>query len=168
MTTGAYPRPWFEAAFDLPLALFKGTYKALKAVFRLMFGMVRFTVFGISKFVLKLLFWLLAIVSLVWLVPQVFPYVAKSVPSFDKMLPKPKAVQAIDYETECQRLGINYNDFIAQVNNEFYRQYPDLRGKPLSQGQADQKLRSEWHRIAQNILSQKAGDRKSLRKVAEY
>lgn len=168
MTTGTYPRPWFEAAFDLPLALMKATYRALKAVFRLMFGIVRFTVFGIFKFVLKLLFWILAIVSLVWLVPQVLPYVAKSVPSFDKMLPKPKTVQAIDYEAECQRLGIDYNEFIAQVNNEFYRKYPDRRGKPLSQGQSDQQLRSEWHRIAQDILSQKAGDRKSQRKVAEY
>lgn len=166
-TTGSYPRPWFEAAFDLPLAIIKGTYKALKAVFRLMFGMVRFTVFGIFKFVLKLLFWLLAIVSLIWLVPQVFPYVAKSVPSFDKVLPKPKTVQAIDYEAECQKLGISYNDFIAEVNNEFYRKYPDRRGKPLSQGQADQRLRSEWHRIAQDILSQKGGG-KSLKKVAEY
>lgn len=168
MTTGSYPRPWFEAAFDLPLALIKGTYKALKAVFRLMFGIVRFTVFGVFKFVLKLLFWILAIVSLIWLVPQVFPYIAKSVPSVDKMLPKPKTVQGIDYEAECQKLGINYSDFIAQVNDEFYRKYPDRRGKPLGSGQADQRLRSEWHRIAQDILSQKASDRKSQRKVAEY
>ncbi len=168
MTTGSYPRPWFEAAFDLPLALIKGTYKAIKAAFRVMFGIVRFTVFGVSKFILKLLFWILAIVSLIWLVPQVFPYVAKSIPRVDKMLPKPKTVQAIDYEAECQKLGINYSDFIAQVNDEFYRKYPDRRGKPLGSGQADQQLRSEWHRIAQDVLSQKAGDRKSLRKVAEY
>ncbi|MBD1847134.1 serine/threonine protein kinase [Cyanobacteria bacterium FACHB-63] len=166
-TAGDYPRPWFEAAFDLPLALIKFTYRALRAVFRLMFGIVRFTVFGIFKFILKLLFWILALFSLIWLVPQVFPHVAKSVPRLDQVMPKPKTVQAIDYEAECQKLGIDYNEFVAQVNEQFYRKYPDRRGKPLSQGQADQQLRSEWHRIAQNLLSQKSG-RKSLNKVAEY
>ncbi|MBD2078736.1 serine/threonine-protein kinase [Leptolyngbya sp. FACHB-17] len=166
-TTGNYPRPWFEAAFDLPLALIKFTYRTLKAVFRLMFGIVRFTVFGIFKFILKLLFWILALFSLIWLVPQVFPYVAKSVPRLDQVMPKPTTVQAIDYAAECQKLGIDYSEFIVQVNEEFYRKYPDRRGKPLNQGQADQKLRSEWHRIAQNLLNQKSG-RKSLTKVAEY
>ncbi len=167
-TSGSYSRPWFEAAFDVPLAIIHGTYKLLKAVLRLMFGIVRFTVFGLTKFVLRLLLWILAIVSLIWLVPQVFPYVAKSVPSFDKMLPKPKTIQAIDYEAQCQKLGIDYDDFIAQVNDEFYRKFPDRRGKPLSQGQTDQDLRSEWHRIAQDVLNQKAGERKSLKKVAEF
>ncbi|HTL90355.1 MAG TPA: serine/threonine-protein kinase, partial [Leptolyngbya sp.] len=159
VTTGSYPRPWFEVAFDLPLAIINGTYKVSKVVFRSMFGIVRFTVFGVFKLVVRLLLWILAIVSFIWLVPQVFPYVAKSVPSFDmpnfdKMLPTPtKAVQAIDYEAQCQKLGIDYSDFIAQVNDEFYRKYPDRRGKPLGQGQADQKLRSEWHRIAQDLLA---------------
>ncbi|GAP95336.1 serine/threonine-protein kinase [Leptolyngbya sp. NIES-2104] len=173
-TTGTYPRPWFEAAFDLPLALINGTYKALKSVFRLMFGIVRFTVFGISKLVLKILFWILAIVSLIWLVPQVFPYVARSIPSLpslpslDKVVPKPQTAQAIDYEAECRKLGIDYSQFIAEVNDRFYRKYPDRRGRPLSQSQADERLRSEWHRMAQNLLDQKAAERRSQRKVAEF
>ena len=161
--TGTYPRPWFEAAFDIPLALINGTYRVLKKVFRLMFGIVRFTMFGVFKLVFRLFLLILAIVSVIWLVPQVFPYVAKSVPSFDKILPKPKTVPAIDYEAQCQKLGIDYNDFIAQVNEEFYRKFPDRRGKPLSQDQNDQNLRSEWHRIAQQVLAQKAGDRRSLK-----
>lgn len=173
--TGTYPRPWFEAAFDLPLALIQATYKLLKWMFRAMFGIVRFTVFGITKLILRLLLWVLAIVSLIWLVPQVLPYVTKSVPDFSKAMPdlskvgsKANSVQAIDYEAECQKLSIDYNDFITQVNDTFYRKFPDRRGKPLTQGQADQDLRREWHRIAQDLLSQKAGDRKPQRKVAEY
>lgn len=173
-TTGTYPRPWFESAFDAPLALIKATYKLLKWVFRAMFGIVRFTMFGITKLILRLLLWIFAIVSLIWLVPQVFPYVAKSVPDFgkaipdlSKVIPKSNPVQAINYEAECQKLGIDYNDFIVQVNDAFYRKYPDRRGKPLTQGQADERLRSEWHRIAQRLLTQKAGDRKSGN-VAEF
>ncbi|MBD1859028.1 MULTISPECIES: serine/threonine-protein kinase [Leptolyngbya] len=180
-TTGTYPRPWFESAFDVPLALFHGAYKLLKWMFRAMFGIVRLTMFGMTKLVVRVLLWILAIVSFIWLVPQVFPYVAKSVPDFSKavpdfskavpdfskVLPKPTSVQAIDYEAECRKLGIDYNDFIAQVNDEFYRKFPARRGKPLTQSQADEKFRSEWHRIAQNLLSEKSGDLKSQRKVAE-
>ncbi len=172
--TGTYPRPWFESAFDAPLALFKATYRLLKWVFRAMFGMVRFTMFGITKLTVKLLLWILAIVSLFWLVPQVFPYVAKSLPDFSKavpdiskVLPKPTTVKAIDYQAECEKIGINYNEFIAQVNDEFYRKFPARRGKPLTQAQGDEKFRSEWHRIAQNILNQKSGDRNAQREVAE-
>jgi hypothetical protein len=173
-TTGTYPRPWFESAFDAPLAVFQGTYRLLKWMFRAMFGIVRWTMFGITKLIVRLLLWILAIVSLIWLVPQVFPYVAKSVPDFSKavpdlskMLPRPTSVQAIDYEAACQKLGIDYNDFIAQVNDEFYRKFPARRGKPLTQSQADERFRSEWHRLAQDLLNQKSGDRKSQRKVAE-
>lgn len=167
--TGTYPRPWFEAAFDLPLAIIHGTYKLLKAVFRLMFGIVRFTVTGLLKLLFRLALWLLAIVSLFWLVPQILPYVASSVPGLDKIAPKPKpSIQTQDYEAECQKLGIDYNEFIAQVNDEFYRRYPDRRGKPLSQSQADKPLRDQWHRIAQDILAQRASERKLQKKVAEY
>jgi serine/threonine protein kinase len=172
--TGTYPRPWFESAFDAPLMLIKGAYKLLKWAFRAMFGIVRFTMFGMTKLIVRVLLWIFAIVSLIWLVPQVFPYVARSVPDFSKavpdfskVIPKSNPVQAIDYEAECRKLGIDYNDFIVEVNDTFYRKYPDRRGKPLTQGQADEKLRSEWHRIAQRLLSQKAGDRKSG-SVAEF
>ena len=97
-----------------------------------------------------------------------FPYVTRSIPRLDQVVPKPQPVQAINYEAECRKLGIDYSDFIAEVNDRFYRKYPERRGRPLSQSQADERLRSEWHRIAQNLLNQKSAERRLQRKVAEF
>lgn len=156
--TGEYPRSWFDTMFDFPLAILNGTYRIIKKILKLMFGLVRFTVVGTVKFVIQLALWIAAIASLFWLIPQVFPYIAKSVPAITKAIPKPRAntVQVLDYAAECQKLGIDYAEFINQVNTEFYRRYPERRNKPLSQDASDKSLRDEWHRIAQEILSRKA------------
>jgi serine/threonine-protein kinase len=65
-------------------------------------------------------------------------------------------------------LGIDYTEFIGEVNQEFYRKYPDREGTPLSQGRSDERLRKEWHRIAQRLLEQRAKELKSQNKLAEY
>jgi serine/threonine-protein kinase len=172
---GTYPRSWFEVAFDVPLALMKGvaksTYWLVKGVFKMMFGIVRFSVFGVLKFVIRLVLWIAAIASVLWLIPQVFPYVANltkmpaiSLPSVSK----PQTAQIPDYEAECQKLGIDYSKFIKDVNEEFYQRYPDRRGKPLSQDRSDEKLRNEWHRIAQEMLKQTAREIKTQNNLAEF
>ncbi len=156
--TGNYPRSWFDTMFDFPLAIINGTYRVIKKIFKLMFGLVRLTVVGTVKLAIKVALGLAAVASLFWLIPQVLPYIAKSVPDVRKVIPRPSpsTVQARNYESECQKLGIDYAEFIAQVNTEFYRRYPERGNKPLSQDPSDKPLRDEWHRIAQEILSQRA------------
>lgn len=172
--TGSYPRSWFEVAFDVPLALMKGfakgAYWLLKGVFRMMFGIVRFSVFGVLKFVIRLILWIAALASVLWLIPQVFPYLANvtKVPAISLPSVSKPVSQTLDYAAECQKLGIDYSEFIKEVNQEFYRRYPDRRGKPLSQDRTDEKLRNEWHRIAQEILTQRAKELKSQNSLAEF
>lgn len=171
--SGQYPRSWVDSAFDLPLAMINGAYWLIKGVFRVAFGLVRFTVTGVLKLVLQLVLWLVAIVSLIWLIPQILPYFANAVPGIpgiNRSSPNPRSTtaQIQDYEAECRRLGIDYTEFIGEVNQEFYRKYPDRKGKPLSQERSDEKLRNEWHKIAQRILTQRAKELRSQHKLAEF
>jgi serine/threonine-protein kinase len=172
--TGQYPRTWVDSAFDAPLALINGVYWLIKGTFKLAFGLVRFTVGGILKLVFRVVLWVIAIVSLIWLVPQILPYFANAVPripelpSINRPGSRTNTAQIPNYEAECQRLGIDYTEFIGEVNQEFYRKYPDREGTPLSQGRSDERLRKEWHRIAQRLLEQRAKELKSQNKLAEY
>lgn len=51
-------------------------------------------------------------------------------------------------------LGIDYNIYVALVNEVFWNQYPEQRGKQLGTGSEDEKLREEWDAIATNLLTQ--------------
>ncbi len=171
--TAAYPRPWTDSIFDFPFLLIKGTYGIIKGIFRMVFGLVKFTVVGLFKLVTRLMIWAIAIAGLIWFVPQIFPKIASSIPKID--LPSPSKPIASDedkrgtsLEARSREVGIDFQELIEQTNQKFYQRYPNRRGKPLSSDRSDKPLRDEWHRMAQEILDQRASDRKSQKKVAEF
>jgi serine/threonine-protein kinase len=51
-------------------------------------------------------------------------------------------------------LGIRYDFYADLVNEEFWTQYPDQRGRILSSEPEDAELRSQWDAIAANVLGQ--------------
>ncbi|MBW4540634.1 MAG: serine/threonine protein kinase [Myxacorys chilensis ATA2-1-KO14] len=162
-------RAWVESIFDAPAFLIKGTFHLLKRLFRMTFGLVKFTVFGLLKLAFQLGLIVAAIAALIWAAPQVFPLLAKSFPT----LPSPSKTEKLsrdeqrrgsDLEARCLELGMDYGELIASANEAFYAKYPNRRGKALSSSATDKKLRDEWYRIAQDILE----NRKSQKKVAEY
>jgi serine/threonine-protein kinase len=51
-----------------------------------------------------------------------------------------------------EALGIDHTFLISLVNQEFYARHPDLSGRQLSTGAADEALRTEWDKIANQRL----------------
>ncbi|HEY9603469.1 MAG TPA: serine/threonine-protein kinase [Allocoleopsis sp.] len=51
-------------------------------------------------------------------------------------------------------LNIRYNFYAALVNEEFWNQYPNQRGRQLGTGPEDANLRSQWDAIASEKLAQ--------------
>jgi serine/threonine-protein kinase len=170
-----YSRSWVDSVFDGPAFLIKGTFNIIKRLFKLTFGLVRFTVFGILKLLFQLTLAVAAIAALIWTIPQVLPRIATSLPSLDnKPASNPPQLSAEEQkrgdtlEARCEELGMDYGELIAKANEKFYAKHPDRRGKALSASAADRKLRDEWYRIAQDILEKRASDRTSQKQVAEY
>lgn len=166
------PRPWTDSIFDLPFALIKGTYGVIRGIFRMGFGIVKFTFLGMVKLIVKLMIALIAIAGLAWFVPQVFPKIAGSIPSFDPPASKPadedKRGQSLI--SRAQEVGMDFEELVRQTNEKFYQKHPDRKGKPLSPAQSDKKLRDEWHRLAHDILDKRAKEQRSQnqKKVAEF
>ncbi|NDJ19079.1 serine/threonine-protein kinase [Myxacorys almedinensis] len=169
----AHPRSWVESVFDGPAFLIKstakGAFKLVKRLFKLTFGLVRFTVLGLLKLGLQLGLIVAAIAALIWAAPQVFPLIAGSLPTFppaakrSPALPTDEQSRGDTLEARCRELGMDYGELIAAANETFYAKYPDRKGKALSGSAADKRLRDEWYRIAQGILER----RKSQKEVAE-
>jgi serine/threonine protein kinase len=192
VTSSADPRPWTDAIFDVPYFVLKGTFDVIKGMFKMMLGMVKFAVVGTFSLVAWMLLGVLAIAALVWATPQIIgsvPMPKLELPSMPKIelpkielpsmpkieipsFPKPAATdeekRGQSLQERSQEVGMDFDELIRQTNEKFYQRYPSRRGRPLSSDRADKTLRDEWHRIAQEILSQRAGDRKPQRKVAEY
>lgn len=168
------PRPWTDAIFDLPFALIKGSFHLIKSIFRMAFSLVKFTCLGLLRFSVKLMIWLIAIAGLIWFVPQIFPKLASSIPSFDK--PAQSARSAAEEEkrgesliSRAQTVGMDFEELVRQTNEAFYQRHPNRKGKPLSSDQSDKKLRDEWHRMAHDILDKRAKERsQNQKKVAEF
>ena len=51
-------------------------------------------------------------------------------------------------------LGIDQNFYTSLVNEAFWTQYPNQRGRVLGTGEEDTKLRAQWDAIASNLLTQ--------------
>jgi serine/threonine-protein kinase len=51
-----------------------------------------------------------------------------------------------------QQLGIDFNFYVNVVNQAFWEKNPSLRGKTLSDGNADENLRTEWDQTAADLL----------------
>jgi serine/threonine-protein kinase len=49
-------------------------------------------------------------------------------------------------------LGIDNTFLVSLVNQEFYAKHPDLSGRQLSPGSEDEALRTEWDKIASQLL----------------
>jgi serine/threonine-protein kinase len=154
-----------------PMWILSSTAYVTGAILRGIFGVVKFTVFGVLQIVYRGVILSIVIAVLVWAVPRFLDRVPKLASSSNSPLKAPSQEQRRgDYlETRCQELGLDYSEFVRSVNEKFYAKYPDRRGKLLSDGQKDKALREEWYAIAQDLLekSGKPGDRNLLKKVAE-
>lgn len=51
-------------------------------------------------------------------------------------------------------LGIDQNFYTSLVNEAFWTEYPNQRGRVLGTGEEDTKLRAQWDAIASNLLTQ--------------
>lgn len=51
-------------------------------------------------------------------------------------------------------LDVRYSFYAALVNEEFWRQYPEQRGRTLGAGSEDAELRAQWDAIANQVLRQ--------------
>jgi serine/threonine-protein kinase len=176
-TTSPDPRPWTDSIFDVPYALIKGVYGAIRSIFKMTFGLVRFTFTSLMKLIVWLLIGLTAIAGIAWAVQQALPQITSSLPKLPTFelpgqssgRPSNEQQRGQSLIERAQSLGIDFEDLVRQTNEQFYRRYPDRRSRPLSDGQSDKKLRDEWHRIANDILDRRAKERgQNQKQVAEF
>ncbi len=80
------------------------------------------------------------------------------IPSFPNPLGRPVSQRGSENITEIlrrrQQLDIPEGFFVQFVDNLFHGQNPELKGRSLSSGAEDAKLRAEWAGIAGNLLNQ--------------
>jgi serine/threonine protein kinase len=187
-TSAADPRPWTDAIFDVPYLVLKGTFSIIKGMFKMVFGVVKFAVMGTFSLVAWMMLGAVAIATLIWATPRLIgsvPMPKLELPSLPKIeMPSLPKIEMPSFPTKpsttteekrgqslqdrSREVGMDFDELIQQTNEKFYQRYPSRRGRPLSSDRADQPLRDEWHRMAQEILNQRAGERKTQRKVAEY
>ncbi len=156
--------------FQFPMWVLSSTAYVAGAILKGVFGVVKFTVFGVLKIVYRVVIFGAVIGVLVWAVPRLLDSVPKLASSSSpSKVPSPEQRRGDYLETRCRELGLDYSEFVRSVNEKFYAKYPDRRGKLLSDDQRDKALREEWYAIAQELLekSGKPGDRNLLKKVAE-
>lgn len=156
-----------------PLWVVSSTAYLAGAMLRGIFGVVKFTVFGVFQLIYRGIIFSVVIAILIWAVPRLLDFVP-SVGSPAGTASKSKIPSAEqrrgDYlETRCAELGLDYGEFVRSVNEKFYAKHPDQKGKLLSDSQNDKALREDWYTIAQELLDQsgKPGDRNLIKKVAE-
>ena len=169
-----------NAILYVPVWIVKGTAYAIGATVRGVFGIVKFTVWGIFQLIYRLIIFCLVIALLAWAVPQILalvPGIAPALKLAQGSKPTGEQPQGNDLETRCKELGLDYAAFVRSVNNQFYTKYPDQKGKLLSSDEKDQAMRDEWNAIADDLL-EKSGkgdgdegnllrDRPLVKKVAE-
>ncbi|KAM3093588.1 protein kinase domain-containing protein [Phormidesmis sp. 146-12] len=156
--------------FRFPMWVLSSTAYMTGAIFKGIFGVVRFTVFGVLKIVYRVVVFGAVIGVLVWAVPRLLNAVPKLASSSSPAkIPSAEQRRGDYLETRCRELGLDYSEFVRSVNEKFYDKYPDRRGKLLSDDQKDKALRDEWYAIAQELLekSAKPGGGNLLKKVAE-
>ncbi len=57
-----------------------------------------------------------------------------------------------DLEGRATRSGLGYAKLNQQVNEQFYKRHPEVRGRALTNSAADQVLRDDWCAIADGVL----------------
>ncbi|MFM2429826.1 MAG: hypothetical protein RLZZ511_1039 [Cyanobacteriota bacterium] len=57
-----------------------------------------------------------------------------------------------DLEGRATRSGLGYAELNRRVNEQFYRKYPQVKGRALTNSEADQPLRDAWCVIADGVL----------------
>ncbi len=168
-----------HALLYAPVWIVKGTAYLIGATIRGVFGVIKFTVWGIFQLIYRLIIFGLVMALLAWAVPQILALVPGFGPALklaqgSKSTQKPP--QGDDLETRCQKLGLDYAAFVRSVNDQFYTKYPDRKGKLLSGDDKDKEMRDEWYAIADELLKKSAkGDAEStsprnpnfFKKVAE-
>ena len=121
-----------NALLYAPVWIVKGTAYLIGATIRGVFGVIKFTVWGIFQLIYRLIIFCLVIALVSWAVPQILALV----PGFGSALKlaqgsksTQKQPQGDDLETRCQKLGLDYAAFVRSVNEQFYTKYPDRKGK---------------------------------------
>ena len=156
-----------NAILYVPAWIVKGTAYLIGAAVRGVFGIVKFTVWGIFQLTYRLIIFGLVIALLAWAVPQILalvPGIAPALKLAQGSKPTAKQLQSGDLETRCKELGLDYAAFVRSVNDQFYTKYPDQKGKLLSNDEKDQEMRDEWYAIADEVLKKtgKGGDKGNL------
>lgn len=142
-----------------PVWMVKGTAYLIRAILRGVFGVVKFTVFGVFKLVYRLVIFGLVIGLVTWAVPQILalvPSIAPALKLAQGSKPQSNQSQSTDLETRCKELGLDYAAFVRSVNDQFYIKYPNQKGKLLSSDDKDQAMRDEWNAIADELLKKSA------------
>ncbi|MGK7901242.1 MAG: protein kinase [Hormoscilla sp.] len=67
-------------------------------------------------------------------------------------LSKTEKKEQLSIHQRCQNLKIDPSLFYQQVDNLFYGQYPELKGRQLTEKPADAQLRSQWYQLADELL----------------
>jgi hypothetical protein len=57
-----------------------------------------------------------------------------------------------DLEGRSTRAGLTYASVNRQVNDQFYKRHPQVKGRALTDSAADQVLRDDWCAIADGVL----------------
>ncbi|MBO1352180.1 MAG: hypothetical protein EBE86_034660 [Hormoscilla sp. GUM202] len=67
-------------------------------------------------------------------------------------LSKKEKDEQLSIHQRCQNLKIDPSLFYQQVDNLFYGQYPEAKGRQLTEKPADAQLRSQWYQLADELL----------------
>jgi serine/threonine protein kinase, bacterial len=74
-------------------------------------------------------------------------------PPLEKLTPQERDRKEA-LEQKRTNLGIDQNFYTSLVNEAFWTQFPDQRGRTLGTDEEDTKLRAQWDAIAANLLNQ--------------